>query len=568
MRARLAIFVWLMLFSVAFARVLTPEEAFGLTLTPQKETLDVSITLGEDIYLYEQEVKFEILSPAYALLNPSLSLPESVAYEDYRIYEESLHVKIPLALIAQIAGNAPFELAVSWQACSTMGLCYQPMKEVFVLNSDGTPNALSEHGAIAQSLASSGFLWAMVSFFGFGLLLSLTPCIFPMIPILSSIIVSQGGVAMGVKRGLWLSFVYVFAMSLAYAIAGVLAGLFGASLQASLQAPWVIWLFSGVFVALALSMFGFYELQLPGRIQGALSKTSRNVEGQGVLSVALMGFLSALIVGPCVAAPLAGALIYIGQSGDALLGGAALFVMSLGMGVPLLLIGASAGKLLPKPGMWMNATKAFFGVMMLGIAIWMLSRVIPSWMALLLWSILCVGSAVHLGLVKAELKAWVQTLIKSVAVLLLLYGAALFVGALGKANDPLNPLAPFVGGALASGAGVGFERIGGVEALEARIAQSQKPVMVDFYADWCVSCKELETITFADPRVRTVLEGMTLIKIDVTANTAQDRALLQKFGLFGPPALIFYKAGVELKEAQIVGFKTADEFLAHVEKIF
>jgi len=560
------VFGVLLMVSLAFARVLTPEEAFNLTLTPQDEALEVRIVLGEDIYLYEEEFKLEIIAPTSVLLNPFVSLPVAVEYDGYQVYSSSLHVNIPLSLIREKIGTVPFELAVSWQACSKMGLCYQPMRQEFRLDAKGKlSTGLSEHGTIAQRLASGGALWAIVSFFGFGLLLSLTPCVFPMIPILSSIIVSQGGASLGAKRGLWLSFVYVFAMSVAYAGAGVLAGIFGANLQSALQAPWVIWLFSGVFVALAFSMFGFYELQLPKSIQGALSKTSRSVEGQGVGSVALMGFLSALIVGPCVAAPLAGALLYISQTGDALLGGVALFVMSLGMGVPLLLIGASAGRLLPKPGKWMNATKAVFGVMMLGVAIWMLGRVLPSWVELLLWSVLCLGLAAHLWSVKSE-KPWVNTVVRTSATVFLLYGATLFVGSLAKANDPLNPLAPFFG----SGSTVGlraFEPVDSIGSLQRRIEQTSGVVMVDFYADWCVSCKDLESITFADARVQEAFKGMTLLKVDVTKNTAQDKALLAKFGLFGPPGLIFYRDGVELPHAQIVGFKTPEAFLEHLKTL-
>lgn len=560
------VFGVLLMVSLAFARVLTPEEAFNLTLTPQDEALEVRIVLGEDIYLYEEEFKLEIIAPTSVLLNPFVSLPVAVEYDGYQVYSSSLHVNIPLSLIREKIGTVPFELAVSWQACSKMGLCYQPMRQEFRLDAKGKlSTGLSEHGTIAQRLASGGALWAIVSFFGFGLLLSLTPCVFPMIPILSSIIVSQGGASLGAKRGLWLSFVYVFAMSVAYAGAGVLAGIFGANLQSALQAPWVIWLFSGVFVALAFSMFGFYELQLPKSIQGALSKTSRSVEGQGVGSVALMGFLSALIVGPCVAAPLAGALLYISQTGDALLGGVALFVMSLGMGVPLLLIGASAGRLLPKPGKWMNATKAVFGVMMLGVAIWMLGRVLPSWVELLLWSVLCLGLAAHLWSVESE-KPWVNTVVRTSATVFLLYGATLFVGSLAKANDPLNPLAPFFG----SGSTVGlraFEPVDSIGSLQRRIEQTSGVVMVDFYADWCVSCKDLESITFADARVQEAFKGMTLLKVDVTKNTAQDKALLAKFGLFGPPGLIFYRDGVELPHAQIVGFKTPEAFLEHLKTL-
>ncbi len=287
------------------------------------------------------------------------------------IYGESMSLTIPISIIKKYVSSGEFKLKVEFQGCAALGICYQPMKEYFTFDLDGLSQKIentmvkgevSEQDFITSTLYNENIWLVLLSFLGFGILLSFTPCIFPMIPILSSIIVSQSGKNMTTKRAFMLSLVYVLSMSLAYTIAGVLAGLFGANISAALQNPWAIGIFSGVFVVLALSMFGFYELQMPSFIQSKLSKKSDEMQGQGVLGVAVMGFISALIMGPCIAAPLAGALVYIGQSGDALLGGAALFVMSIGMGLPLLAIGTGAGKYMPRPGEWMDAIKSIFGV--------------------------------------------------------------------------------------------------------------------------------------------------------------------------------------------------------------
>jgi len=557
-----------------FAQVLTPEEAFNVQIFQGDEGVEVKIDLGEDIYLYKDELKFNLHLPETILLNPHLDLPEAVSHDGYQIYPDSLHVKIPWQVLNQfdVTKDSAFALEVAWQGCSKLGLCYQPMtKKVEFADAKGSSQNLSnqdisEHDAIAQAFKSKSALWVLASFFGFGLLLSLTPCVFPMIPILSSIIVTQGGESLGSKKGFFLALVYVLAMAVTYSIAGVLAGLFGANIQAYMQTPWVIWLFSGLFVLLSLSMFGLYELQLPYFIRKRFSAVDS--PKKGIVGVALMGLLSALIVGPCVAAPLAGALLYIGQSADALLGGAALFVMSLGMGVPLLLIGASAGKLLPKPGPWMDGTKAFFGITLLALAIWMLDRVIPSHISVILYGILAIATAIYMGALEPSKVGGWWRLYKSLAVIILLYGAMLFVGGVAKATNPLNPLEPFLGAKeFASKGGLQFSTIKTLQELEDSINKSTKPVMIDFYADWCVNCKELEEITFKDPAVRDILKTMTLLRVDVTKNSDEDRKLLKKYNLFGPPALIFYRDKKELKSLQIVGFVEPREFEKHLQKV-
>ena len=462
-------------------------------------------------------------------------------------------------------------MKVSYQGCSELGICYQPETKEFAFSLKGSFNNSSEQDLIAQSFLSDNLFIVLLSFFGFGLLLSLTPCVFPMIPILSSIIVSQPNHLMNAKKGFFLSLVYVLAMSLAYTIAGVLAALFGANLQASMQNPWVIACFSAVFILLALSMFGFYEIKMPLFIQNKIHKKTGEAQAQGVIGIAIMGFLSALIVGPCVAAPLAGALMYISQSGDVLLGGAALFVMSIGMGMPLLIIGTTAGKYLPRPGGWMQHVTAFFGVMLLVVALWMLSRIIPSEVTLLLYAVLFIATAISYGAIEPLVQfKWYHKLWKSAMVVLLLYGIALFIGFLSGANNPLSPFESFTKKAQSASilpAQENFTKVKSLEEVERLTKGSDKIVMLDFYADWCVNCVEFDKFTFSDARVKAKLEKLTLLKADVTNNSNDDKALQKAFTIYGPPAILFFKEGKELSEFRLVGFKNADEFLAHLEKI-
>jgi thiol:disulfide interchange protein DsbD len=323
---------------------------------------------------------------------------------------------------------------------------------------------------------------------------------------------------------------------------------------------------------LSLSMFGFYELQMPSVLQSRVSDTA-NRQGGSLPAIALMGALSALIVGPCVAAPLAGALLYIAQTGNAALGGAALFVMSLGMGAPLLLVGAFSRSLLPKSGPWMEGVKKFFGVIMLATALWLVSPVIPLWLQMLGWALLMVIPAIFLHALDPlpqHAHGW-QRLGKGLGVMLLLGGAAMLIGVLGGAKDPLQPLGFLGGGTAAVSPAPTFERVASIERLDARLAEAKaagKPVMLDFYADWCVSCKEMERFTFADPQVAARMKQIVLLKADVTANTAADAALLKRFGLFGPPGIIFFDAaGRELNDLRVVGFQPAEKFLPTLERI-
>ncbi|HKJ75656.1 MAG TPA: protein-disulfide reductase DsbD, partial [Gammaproteobacteria bacterium] len=429
---------------------------------------------------------------------------------------------------------------------------------------------LSEQGSLAQSLATGNTILVLGTFFGLGLLLAFTPCVFPMIPILSSIIAGQGaGLTTG--RAFTMSLVYVLAMAVTYTVAGVVAALLGANIQAAFQDPWVLSAFAAVFVLLALSMFGFYDLQLPAGLQSRLTAASNRQEGGSLTGVAIMGLLSALIVGPCVAPPLMGALIYISQTGDPWLGGTALFFLSLGMGAPLLLIGTSAGKLLPRAGGWMEAVKAVFGVLLLAVAIYLLERILPGIVVMALWALLLLISAVYLGALEplGEGTSGWRRLWKGIGVVLLIYGALLLVGAASGGKDPLAPLGHVRVAGGGQPAHLEFQRVKTVEELQAKVAAASRrnqPVMLDFYADWCISCKEFEKYTFSDPGVQRALEGTLLLQADVTANDAEDKALLKHFDLIGPPAILFWGPdGTERKNYRVVGFMNAEEFRGHVE---
>jgi len=559
------------------AEFLEPQDAFK-TSVKFDNNATIILTLGQDIYAYDDKLKVMIDKND---ITKELVWAKPEFHHDTYVHFKEVKIVIPSSTLKKYIDAK--KIVFYFQGCSELGICYQPMDVEFTMPTIKHKTIekieLNESDSISQTLASGNIILILATFFGFGLLLSLTPCIFPMIPILSSIIVSasksEGG--MSASRGFFLSLVYVLSMSIAYTFAGVIAGLFGANLQVALQNPYVLIAFSGVFVALALSMFGYFSIELPQSLQNRINKTTEGREKQGILGVAIMGFFSALIVGPCVAPPLAGALVYIGQSGDALLGGSALFVMSIGMGVPLLLIGLGAGKFMPKPSGWMNRVSQTFGVIMLGVAIWMLERIIPAEVTLVLWSILLIGSAVYMGLfepikdnVREEFKIF-----KVVAVLFFIYGSMLFVGGVNGATNPLKPLhnlfVPSITDSinLASTNSSLFKRVKNIQELDTAIKASKKPIILDFYADWCMSCKELEHNTFSDLRVREEFKNFTLLQADVTANSDEDKALLKRFNLFGPPGIIFWNTDKnEVRAARLIGYKNADEFLDHLKKFF
>jgi thiol:disulfide interchange protein DsbD len=539
---------------------LEPDQAFKTTVTTNEKGVEFKIVLDETIYLYDEFIKVTIKEPKELDITKELNIVKPVEYDGFQVHFKELVINVPQSLIdTKITSGTNYTLEFAYQGCSKAGLCYSPMSKEYKSDiksatpiatqttpSNTTPSEpLNETDAIAQTLQSGSILLVLATFFGFGLLLALTPCIFPMIPILSGIIVKESNKTdgkMSAGRGFFFSLVYVLSMAAAYTLAGVLAGVFGANIQAMLQNPFVIVAFVGIFIALAFSMFGYYEIGLPASWQTKLNKTSdESSKKGGLIGIALMGFLSALIVGPCVAPPLAGALVYIGQTGDAVLGGLALFVMSIGMGMPLLAIGIGAGKYMPKPGGWMTTVSKVFGVVMLGVAIWMLDRIVPFIVTTALIMLLAMGSAFYL--IKNGNKVG-----KVVAIILMLGSSYFLMQTMTAKEDNLK-----------------FTYVKTIAELEKTIAHSSKPVMVDFWATWCVSCKELDNITFKDQQVRAELDKYLLVKVDVTKNTDDDKALMKKFNIFGPPALIFYENGVEQKNKRIIGYKNAEDFLKIVK---
>ena len=580
------ILLFLLVFVYSFSlelspKILEPEEAFKPSFTKKVDSLNFKLVLGDSIYLYDDKLKIFISKPEKIEITKELNIPKPVNYEEFVVHFTNMDIEIPYSLLKSKIDTNKYEIEVKFQGCSKAGLCYAPMSEKFILDfatnevkkevvvkeekKEEVATNLSETDSIANSLKDGSTLLVIATFFGFGLLLSLTPCVFPMIPILSSIIVGASkNEKMTGSRGFILSLVYVLSMSVAYTIAGVIAGIFGANLQVALQNPYVLVTFALVFVALAFSMFGYYEIKLPDSLQTKLNKSTDGKEKQGLMGIAIMGFLSALIVGPCVAPPLAGALVYIGQTGDAVLGGIALFVMSLGMGMPLLIIGAGAGKFMPKPGGWMEGITRIFGIVMLGVAIWLLDRVLNPTVIMFLWSFLLLGSAIYL-------KMYRHILAQLITLVVFLLGVVLFVGAVSGATNPLKPLEKLTQGTVVqtSNMKLEFKKIKNIVELKQAIKESDKPIMLDFWASWCVSCKELEEITFKDEEVIKKLQGFILLKADVSENNDDDIALQKMFGVVGPPALIFWdKDKNEVKASRIVGYKNPKEFLEIVNKNF
>ena len=559
---------------------LEPKDAFKTSFTQNEDSLNFKLALGKDIYLYDDKLTVFITKPEKIDIKNEINIPEPVPYDEFIVHLNDLDLTIPFSVLKAKLESSKYEVTVSFQGCSKAGLCYAPMSEKYLveIGAGDTKNDLikeevkvedisnlNETDTIANSLKDGNILIVLATFFGFGLLLSLTPCVFPMIPILSSIIVGASQKEkMTASKGFILSLVYVLSMSVAYTIAGVIAGVFGANLQVALQNPYVLVVFALIFVALAFSMFGYFEIRLPQAIQTKLNKTTDGKEKQGVAGIAIMGFLSALIVGPCVAPPLAGALVYIGQTGDAVLGGMALFVMSLGMGVPLLLIGLGAGRFMPKPGGWMEGITRIFGIIMIAVAIWLLDRVLDASVIMYLWALLFLGSAIYL-------RIYTHIISQLITVVVFILGVVLFVGAISGSTNPLKPLEKFTSSTLVQDVGekVVFKKIKNIEELKQAIAQSDKPVMLDFWASWCVACKEFEEITFKDKQVINKLQNFTLLKADVTANNADDKALQKMFSIVGPPGIIFWdKDKNEVKSSKIVGYKNPKEFLDIVNKNF
>jgi thiol:disulfide interchange protein DsbD len=567
--------------------ILPPEEAFRFSAAADGAG---SVRLEWDIvdgyYLYRDKFEFTVLDGAAAVNMPAVMVPRGQVKQDEVFGSVEVNtgmVEIIVPLLREPGPELPIVLRVGYQGCKEGSICYAPIRtdvpltlarlDAGTVRAAAPPPQLSAEDGISRRLGNAGLLVNIAAFFGFGLLLALTPCIFPMIPILSGIIIGHGK-PLTPMRGFALSLAYVLAMALTYAVLGVIAGSFRINLQAAAQAPWVIALFATVFVFLALSMFGLYQLQVPVAIQNRLRHLVEHQPEGSLRGAAVMGALSALIVGPCVAPPLAGALLYISQTGDALLGGLALFALGLGLGAPLLLLGASAGTLLPKAGAWMVVVRAVFGVVMLAVAVWLLGRILPGPITLLLWALLLMTTAIFMGALDplGPEARWAR-LWKGIGLAMLVYGAALIVGAAGGGSDVLRPLQALTarsGGAETHG-GLAFTPVRSLDQLQEellRASRSGTPVMLDFYADWCVTCKEMERRTFPDPRVRDLLKDVVLLQADVTSNDAAARELLRAFELFGPPAILFFDgAARERRSHRLVGFIAADAFVEHLRDL-
>jgi thioredoxin:protein disulfide reductase len=566
--------------------LLEPEKAFRLSVEPISQNAVLARwTVADGYYLYRDKLAFRVKDGDGNRVGP-VNPPEGIMVEDEffgltETYRGEVEILVPI--LREEGASRRVTLEADYQGCADLGVCYPPLTQTvsfeftgdLVASVDAPAAPVTEQDRIAAQLADGRIWLVALAFFGFGLLLTFTPCVFPMIPILSNIIIGQKHLT--TRKAFFISLVFVLAMALTYTVAGVFAGLAGANLQAAFQNPWIIGAFVAVFVALAMSMFGFYELQMPASVQTRLAAISNRQEGGTFIGAGIMGFLSALIVGPCVTAPLVGALLYISQTGDAFLGGLALFALSMGMGTPLLIIGTAGGKILPRAGGWMDAVKAVFGVALLGMGIWLLERVVPVPVAMLLWAALFIVSGIYLGALQSlapGASGW-RSLWKGLGTVILVWGVLLMIGAASGGRDVLQPLrgvtpTAMVGGApgTVQTARLEFRNIASLADLEREVAsarQAGQPVMLDFYADWCVDCVRMERTTFQDPNVIQALSGTRLLKADVTANNADDRDLMRHFNLFGPPAIVFYDAeGNELRNYRIVGFTPAGRFAEHV----
>jgi len=592
MRTKLRLF-FLLLFALclhglaAAQELLPPEVAFKFSAQVlDAGMLELRYQIADGYYMYRSRFKFEAEPASVKLGTPQF--PRGDIHNDeffgkVETYRKEVRIRVPITRDGSVQ---KLKLSVSSQGCADAGVCYVPQLQTADITLPpigsgasagpgiGEPSGDGTLGEEARfrGLLASGSLWLIAAaFFGAGLLLTFTPCVLPMIPILSGIIVGEGREATR-TRAFALSLAYVLGMSVTYTGIGVGAALSGNLLSAALQSPWVLSVFAAVFILLALSMFGLYELQLPAAFHTHMTKASNRFKGGHLGAVALMGVFSAAIVSPCVAAPLAGALLYISQTRDVALGAIALFAMSMGMGVPLILVGVFEGAFLPKSGHWMRSVKHFFGVLLLAVAIWIVSPVLPVAAQMLAWAALLIGSAMVLRAIDPlpPEAGTLTRLWKAAGFLALLAGAALAIGVLSGSRDILRPLSGLVGGGAGVAAGAQearFTRVKNMAELEAGLQAPGRPVMLDFYADWCVSCKEMEAFTFTDARVKSKMAQMLLLQADVTANSVEDKALLKRFSLFGPPGIIFFdRQGREIEGLRVIGYQSADIFLGTLER--
>ena len=557
---------------VCFGEVLDVSKAFDISTAQDSQNLEIKFKFGENIYIYQETFEIKLNGER---INSLLNMPKPESVGDHEIILQDFSILVPFKLVGENLKSDKARLEILYQGCAKNGICYRPQSKIYdiakvddkfrvVAADEQETNQLSDEESIASELDSSGFLLSLATFFGYGLLLAFTPCVFPMIPILSSIIVSKSGRNLNAKTGFVLSLIYVIAMSLAYALAGVAASLLGFGISgALLQNVWVLGVFALVFILLAFSMFGFYDIKLPSKFENLISKKSQN--GSGLSGDFIMGFASELIISPCVAAPLAGALLYIAQSGDTFYGGTMLFGMGLGMGVPLRVIGASSGKILPKPGAWMDGIKSLFGFLMLIMAVWLMARVFGSFFELVGYGVIGVFMAVYFGAFEAAASGAMRFK-KALAILVFVYSIMLITGGFLGSRDALSPLSG-LNFTSSEQRQLNFHSVKNLNELKELIKNADKPVMIDFYADWCASCKEIEKITFKDSAVSSKLEGFALVRVDVTQSGEQNDAMLREFGLIDPPALLFFKGGEELKPLRTIGFISPEKFLEKISKI-
>jgi thioredoxin:protein disulfide reductase len=560
------------------------DEAFTMNARFDKANeLSVSWQIQPGYYLYRDKLTFDV-DGNIELGRPTL--PPGTAHRDDNfgdvdVYHNYVEATVPFA---RASGEASDVVVVGgFQGCKEDSICYPPGEQTMALVLPATSEfdaasptragPVSEQDQWAARIVNGSWWQVFGGFYLAGLLLSLTPCVLPMVPILSSIIAGQGG-KVSASRGFFLSLSYVLGMAFTYTTAGALAALAGGQIQAFFQKPWIITLFASLFVLLSLGMFGVFEVQMPTRVQTRLANLANKQKGGTFVGTAIIGALTALIVTTCVAPPLVGALTMIGQTGDVGRGAGALFALSLGMGSPLLLVGASAGQLLPRVGPWMNTVKAAFGVLMIGMAIWMMERVLPGSVTLVLWAFLVFLTGVFLGAFEplpADPRP-TRRLAKGIGMLACLYGALLLIGATLGGENPLRPIPERALGAGATGAvaspKLDFRSIENVAALDAALAEAKSagsPVMLDFTAEWCVSCKEMEALTFPDPGVIAALKPFMLLRADVTDNNKDDQALLKQFRSFGPPTIAFFDAsGQQRDNFKLVGFVPPEQFTTHV----
>ncbi len=560
-----------------------------------------SVVLAWDItpghYLYRQRISIETTDPGVQIGDPVYSSSGTTIEDEFfgksTVFFDPIEARVPVTLPE---GAREAQLQVTYQGCAKAGLCYPPQTRdvLFYRGNGGAGSQMASSGSVdgtatrgpvntetatglAGFLAEQSTLVIAGVFLLLGLGLTFTPCVLPMVPIISSLVSGRNTPTTG--HALLLSGSYVLGMALTYAAAGVLTGLLGASfnLQAQLQSPWVLSIFALMFVIFALSMFDLFQIQLPRFIRESLNDASHRLTGGRVVSIFGIGALSALIVSPCVSAPLAGSLLYISTTQDAVIGGIALFSLGLGMGIPLILVAVGGRKLLPTTGHWMTAVKHFYGVMLLAVAIWLIERLVPGWLALTLWGLLIAITGVQLGAFDAAKAGWERTR-KGLGLVLFAYGIALLAGAVSGANDPLKPLAPFTAASASAGSGGGanaqhadFQRVEQPAEIRDMLRQAReqgRPVVLDFYADWCISCKVMERNVFSKPDVIQALGPYNLLQIDMTDNTPEQQALLNELGLFGPPAILFYgRNGEELPRMRVLGEMNREEFLNHLREV-